>query len=170
MKLCITATGKDISSPVDPAFGRAAWFVLVDTDSGKTETIANTSINASHGAGIAAAQIMGDNNVDAVLTGKLGPKAQVALRAAGIRMYEGVGQYTVNEALDNFRSGKYNASGPAARIPSDTAAAPSPAAQSMGQAAGFGFTPNAHNMGNKKNGKCKNRTGAGKGQGRGGRR
>ncbi|MCI5223638.1 MAG: dinitrogenase iron-molybdenum cofactor biosynthesis protein, partial [Candidatus Electrothrix sp. AR4] len=118
MKLCITAAGNDLSAQADSAFGRAPWFVLVDTDSSKVEeAVANTSVNASNGAGIAAAQTMSDNGVDAVLTGRLGPKAQAALAAANIGMYEGVGRVTVGEALAQFRAGKYTLSGSAAVPP-----------------------------------------------------
>ncbi len=43
MKLCITAAGNDISAATDAAFGRAPWFVLVDTESGITQGIENVS-------------------------------------------------------------------------------------------------------------------------------
>ena len=110
MKLCITAAGNDLSSATDSAFGRAPWFVIVDTDSGAFEAIENTSVNASQGAGIAAAQAMADKNVQAILTGRLGPKAQAALSAAGITMYEGLVQTTVGQALEQFRQGQYSES------------------------------------------------------------
>lgn len=111
MKLCITAAGNDLSSATDSAFGRAPWFVIVDTDSGAVEPVENKSVNASQGAGIAAAQTMADKNVQAVLTGRLGPKAQTALSAASITMYEGLAQTTVGQALEQFRQGQYSESG-----------------------------------------------------------
>ncbi len=111
MKLCITAAGNDLASPTDSAFGRAPWFVIVDTDTGAVEAVENTSVNASQGAGIAAAQTMADRNVQAVLTGRLGPKAQAALAAAGITMYEGLARTTVGQALEQFRQGQYSQSG-----------------------------------------------------------
>ncbi len=109
MKLCITAAGNNLSATTDSAFGRAPWFVLINTETSASEAIANPSVNAGHGAGIAAAQLMADHGVDAVLTGKLGPKAQAALAAADIAMYEGLASCTVNEALDQFQAGKYGA-------------------------------------------------------------
>ncbi len=173
MKLCITATGNDLSASTESAFGRAPWFVLVDTDSGATEAVANTSVNASHGAGIAAAQTMSDNRVDAVLTGRLGPKAQTALAAAGIGMYEGIARTSVGEALEQFRFGKYTMSGSANGAAAGATAAPRSAASSMdraGQAAGFGF---GRGMGGGRGqGGCgcgRNGSGAGRGRGQGGR-
>ncbi len=110
MKLCITAAGNDISAATDAAFGRAPWFVLVDTESGITQGIENVSAQATQGAGIAAAQTMSEHGVDAVLTGRLGPKARAALEASGVGMYEGLGRSTVAEALEQFRAGQYGAS------------------------------------------------------------
>ena len=130
MKLCITAAGNDLSSATDSAFGRAPWFVIVDTDSGAVEPVENTSVNASQGAGIAAAQTMADNNVQAVLSGRLGPKAQTALSAAGISMYEGLAQTTVGQALEQFRQGQYSESG--------SQAASRPAGPGTGTGAGTG--------------------------------
>ena len=109
MKLCITAAGNDISAATDAAFGRAPWFVLVDTESGITQGIENVSAQAAQGAGIAAAQAMTEHGVDAVLTGRLGPKARSALEASGVGMYEGLGRSTVAEALEQFRAGQYGA-------------------------------------------------------------
>lgn len=109
MKICITATGSDINAATDTAFGRAPWFVLVDTESGTTQGIENASAQAAQGAGIAAAQTMSEHGVDAVLTGRLGPKARTALEASGVGMYEGLGRSTVAEALEQFRAGQYGA-------------------------------------------------------------
>lgn len=150
MKLCITAAGNDLSSATDSAFGRAPWFVIVNTDSGAVEPVENTSVNASQGAGIAAAQTMADKNVQAVLTGRLGPKAQTALSAAGITMYEGLARTTVGQALEQFRQGQYSESG-------SQAAAGSPAGTSTGAGAGAGTGTGAG-------------AGCGRGMGGGGRR
>ncbi len=113
MKLCITAAGNDVNAATDAAFGRAPWFVLIDTESGTTQGVENISAQAAQGAGIAAAQAMTEHGVDAVLTGRLGPKAKTALEASGIGMYEGLGQSTIAEALEQFHAGQYTASGQA---------------------------------------------------------
>lgn len=107
MKLCITAAGNDLHAATDAAFGRAPWFVLIDTESEAIQAIENSSAQATQGAGIAAAQSMSEHGVDAVLTGRLGPKAKTALEASGIGMYEGLGKSTIAEALEQFRAGQY---------------------------------------------------------------
>ncbi|MGX9725763.1 MAG: NifB/NifX family molybdenum-iron cluster-binding protein [Candidatus Electronema sp. VV] len=133
MKLCITAAGNTLSAPTDSAFGRAPWFMLVDTDSGAAEALANSSADAVQGAGIAAAQLMAEHKVEAVLTGRLGPKAQAALAAAGIAMHEGLGRCTVGEALAQFRAGQYSAAG------AGSAAGAAVSAASAGQGPGRGM-------------------------------
>ena len=35
MKIAVTAQGGELTSELDPRFGRAAWFVIVDTDTGE---------------------------------------------------------------------------------------------------------------------------------------
>jgi len=158
MKLCITAAGNDLSSATDSAFGRAPWFVIVDTDSGAVEPVENKSVNASQGAGIAAAQTMADKNVQAVLTGRLGPKAQTALSAASITMYEGLAQTTVGQALEQFRQGQYSESG--------SQAADRPASTGAGTGAGAGWGRGMGGGGRRGGGGGR---GLGPGRGQGGR-
>ena len=57
MKVVVTAQGSNLDSPVDPRFGRARYFLLVDTDTGEFTTHDNVqNLNAAQGAGIQAAQ------------------------------------------------------------------------------------------------------------------
>jgi predicted Fe-Mo cluster-binding NifX family protein len=111
MKLCITASEKDLHAPVDSRFGRCPYFLLVDTETLKCEAVANPARTTGQGAGIRAAQVLTDHNIEALLTGVVGPNALEALQAAGIRVYEGVNpDITAREALDKFNQGKFAAS------------------------------------------------------------
>lgn len=172
MKLCITAAGNDINAATDAAFGRAPWFVLVDTESGATQGIENVNVQASQGAGIAAAQTMSEHCVDAVLTGRLGPKAKAALEASGVGMYEGLGSTTVAQALEQFRAGQFSGSDQAQSDTSgNTAASPGAvpgqgAGSGMGRGQGGGQGRGRGQGG----GGCACGRGAGNGQGRGRRR
>jgi predicted Fe-Mo cluster-binding NifX family protein len=88
MKLAITATGRDPSSNVDPRFGRARFFLVVDTATDEVAAHDNApNLNAAQGAGIQAAETVARLGVEAVVTGNVGPKAFRALQAAGIRVY-----------------------------------------------------------------------------------
>ena len=87
MKLAVTAQGPDIESDVDPRFGRAAWFLIVDSDTGAWEAIDNSAgVNAASGAGVTAAQTVIDRGATVVITGACGPKASSALGAAGVKV------------------------------------------------------------------------------------
>ena len=105
MKIAISVQGNDGSRMVDPRFGRANGFVVVDLDSGQ-ETLHDNAQNlqATQGAGIQAAQNVARLGVDAVLTGHVGPKAFVTLQTAEIDVYTGV-QGTVEEAVASFQAG-----------------------------------------------------------------
>ena len=106
MKIAVSATGKDINSAVDPRFGRAAYFVIVEGDSGEVvQVIDNLAAQeAAHGAGINAASAVAGAGVTVVLTGMMGPKAFSVLQAAGIKIISNVSG-TVQEAVNQFMSG-----------------------------------------------------------------
>lgn len=106
MKICITASGHGMDARVDERFGRAPFFVIVDPETLQHETIANPAMDAEQGAGIAAAQGIAKQGVNAVLTGFVGPKAYAALQAAGITIYDGLSaSMDVKTALKNHTDG-----------------------------------------------------------------
>lgn len=106
MKIVVTSQGGSLESPVDMRFGRAAWFILYDSETGGLEVHENTSgAGASQGAGVQAAERISQLGADVVITGHCGPKAFRTLRAAGIRVAL-CSEGTVAEALDRFESGR----------------------------------------------------------------
>lgn len=90
MKVAISCSGQTLADDLDPRFGRAACFLVVDTDTMSVTVIDNAARAASGGAGIAAAQSVIDQKIDAVITGQLGPNAMNVLRDADILMYQGI--------------------------------------------------------------------------------
>jgi len=108
MKIAISSSGTDQSAKVDPRFGRCQYFIIVDTDSGKTDAIPNAAQSAGGGAGIQAAQTIADQGAETVLTGNVGPNAHRALQAAKISVATGVSG-TVSDAVKAFQEGKYKA-------------------------------------------------------------
>jgi predicted Fe-Mo cluster-binding NifX family protein len=106
MKLAVTSQGADLDSPTDPRFGRAKYFVVVDTDSGEFSAHDNSqNLNALQGAGIQAAQAVARLGVKAVLTGHVGPKAFTTLATANIAVYTGISG-TVKQAIEQFKQGQ----------------------------------------------------------------
>jgi len=104
MKIAVTSVGKEMNSQVDPRFGRAACFVIVETETMAFEAIENANVAAAGGAGINAAKAVIDTGAQAVLTGNCGPNAERTLKAAKIALYTGV-QGTVAEAVEQFKTG-----------------------------------------------------------------
>jgi len=104
MKVAVTAQGGDLTSELDPRFGRAKWFVVVDTETDEIDVIDNSAgVNASSGAGIASGQRVGETGAKAVITGHCGPNAERVLTQAGIRIVERTGG-TVAEAVEWFKA------------------------------------------------------------------
>ena len=105
MKVAITSQGIDLDSQIDPRFGRAPRFVLVDMESGEL-TIHNNSGNlrTAHTAGMQAAGALVSLDAAVVITGKIGPKAFGTLQAAKISVYT-VTIGTVGEAIEKFKTG-----------------------------------------------------------------
>lgn len=112
MRIAVTSTAKTLDSEVDPRFGRAACFVVIDTETMDFMVIGNANIAAAGGAGINSAKTVVDAGVEAVLTGNCGPNAERTLEAAGVKLYTGV-KGTVREAVQLFKDGKLTeAAGP----------------------------------------------------------
>jgi len=87
MKIAVTAKGGDLNSEVDPRFGRAAFIIIVDTETMGYEVIDNNAnVHAFKGAGIQAATTISERGVEVLLTGYCGPNAFRTLEAAGIKV------------------------------------------------------------------------------------
>ncbi len=105
MKVAVTALGPDWDSKVDPRFGRAQFFLFVETDTMEVESFHNSGKDSMHGAGIQSGQLMSDKGISAVITGQVGPNAFQTLSAAGIKIYKS-GDVTVKEAVEKFNAGE----------------------------------------------------------------
>lgn len=104
MKVAVTAKGPGIADPVDPRFGRAAYILIVDTETMECEALNNNdNVNAFKGAGIQAATMVADKGAEVLLTGYCGPNAFKTISAAGIKVVNDVAG-TVQEAVDAFKT------------------------------------------------------------------
>lgn len=106
MKIAITTSGNDLSAPLDQRFGRAARFLVYETENKTFELTDNSqNLNAAQGAGIQAAQNAAATGAKAVISGHFGPKAFRILSASKIAMYPSTAA-TVQDALDLYAAGK----------------------------------------------------------------
>ncbi len=106
MKIVVTAQGRDMNSLVDPRFGRAQYFLLVDTLTGQFTVHDNQqNLHAPQGAGIQAAQAVVQLGAESLVTGQVGPKAFATLQAGQVAVHCGA-TGTVQQAVEDFRAGR----------------------------------------------------------------
>lgn len=105
MRICISSTEQDASANADSRFGRAPYLAFYDTSSQLYGFIANPGPASAHGAGIAAAQAVVNQNANVLITGNLGPNAKAVLDAAGIAVCRTDGR-SVSEEVQLYIDGK----------------------------------------------------------------
>ena len=106
MKIAVTSTGTDLDAEVDPRFGRAPYFLIVDSDTFAFEVLDNKeNVNALKGAGIQAAGMVSKKGVEVLLTGFCGPNAFKAMSAAKIGVANNA-EGSVREAVQAYLDGK----------------------------------------------------------------
>jgi len=106
MKIAIAAAGPTLDDQVDPRFGRCQYFIIADPETMKFEAIDNVSASSTGGAGISAAQMLSNKDVEAVLTGNCGPNAYQVLSPAGIKVITGVSG-KIKDVIAEYKIGTY---------------------------------------------------------------
>lgn len=107
IKIAISASGEGLDSMVDMRFGRCPYYVIVEIEDKKIKndtTIENPAMMHPGGAGIAAAQMIGDQGVEAVITGNMGPNAFNVLKQLNIKIYQASGK--IRDVVQQFIEGK----------------------------------------------------------------
>lgn len=102
MKVCFTTKGTTLDAPMEERFGRAPYFIIIESGTGSFEAIKNPYADGGGGVGPKAAQVLIANNVKALVSGQVGGNAQEVLAAAGIEMYMYRAGGSVQNALDQF--------------------------------------------------------------------
>ena len=106
MRIAITSTGRDLDSNLDPRFGRAEYFIIVDPETMEFEVVENRqNFDLPQGAGIQAGMTISDHKVDALITGHCGPKAFRVLQSAGIQIMTGASG-KVADVIAQFKNGE----------------------------------------------------------------
>lgn len=108
-KVAVTSEGPTLDHKVDPRFGRAGGFTIVDIDTMEVEYVENGNSQAmAQGAGIQAAENVANAGAQVLLSGYVGPKAFDALKAIGIQVGQDVDGMTVGEAIQKYKNGEVN--------------------------------------------------------------
>jgi len=107
MKIAVSSTEKHFNGKVSDVFARCPYFVIAEIENEKiqiVETIENKSANQLGQAGISAAQLMAEKNVNTVITKNMGPRALDVLKQFNIAIYYGDG--AIEKVLREFIDGK----------------------------------------------------------------
>ena len=86
MKIAMASTGNTLDSNIDSSFGRCAWFVIYDTESGGMEIIPNPTKDMEEHAGQAAVELISSRNVSKIISGEFGFKIKPLLDSMNIQM------------------------------------------------------------------------------------
>jgi len=107
--IAVTSQSLDgLNALVDSRFGRCRAFTIVKLQEGKIvemQAMENPAMMAGGGAGIQAAQLIGNSGATVVLTGNLGPNASSALQGLNITTYIGISG-TVESAINAYLKGQ----------------------------------------------------------------
>ncbi len=105
MKIAISSEGPHLDSHCDPRFARCNFFIIYDLENEKFSIVENPYKDLHPGAGFKTAKLISERNVDAVISGKVGPHAFGILKSAGIKIYIIDGGF-VREVIELFKKGK----------------------------------------------------------------
>src|SRR3989339_2040382 len=105
MKIAVTSTGRDPDSGIDNRFGRTAWFVLYDTETGTFEAIENQqNLTLPQGAGIQSAALVVNAGCRVLISNHCGPKAFTVLAKGGVKTYLAA-DGTVRQCIEKYKKG-----------------------------------------------------------------
>ncbi len=106
MKIAVSASDNNLDTMVDPRFGRCAYLLIVDSQTGEIVSGGrNEFAAAGGGAGTQTAQWAIREGAEVVLTGNVGPNAYNVLRAGKVKVYAGVSG-SVRDAIARLNKGE----------------------------------------------------------------
>lgn len=105
MKVFVSARDAGMHAAMEPQFGHAPWFVLVDTETGECSSHENSAARViTHGADARAAGLAADLGADAVVSGCVEDDAAWVLDAVGVQAYLATGG-TVADVVEQLQQG-----------------------------------------------------------------
>jgi predicted Fe-Mo cluster-binding NifX family protein len=105
MKIAVSSDDGKRNSQFSQRLGRCNFFVIMDSESNKWESIPNPAVAARGGAGTQVVQFLIDHQVEVIITGRCGPNAFSAIKASGIQAYQGV-TGTPEELVNRYLAGE----------------------------------------------------------------
>lgn len=100
MLAAIPVEEKKLDAKVSESFGRANYFLIFNNNSSDGIFLENTAKDSEGGAGLEAAQLLIDNEVDMVFLKSCGKNGAKVLKEADIAIYE----IAYDNAIENFKA------------------------------------------------------------------
>jgi len=91
MRIAIATVRKEKTSKISKRGGRAPYYLIFNEKAELLETLSNPFKIGGGGAGIAAAKMLADKQVNILIAGAIGEKMQNALTKRNIKCYEKTG-------------------------------------------------------------------------------
>ncbi|MEM0449338.1 MAG: NifB/NifX family molybdenum-iron cluster-binding protein [Methanomassiliicoccales archaeon] len=103
MKVCVPSMGTSINDDICQHFGRAPYYLIVDTEDGSLDVLEN---RGEHAGGVGKPpEHIAKRGVQVMICSSLGPKAIQMLENFNIRTYVGACG-TINQAIRQWKEGK----------------------------------------------------------------
>lgn len=99
MKIAVASEGENEDSLVSLITGRAPFYLIFE-DRKLVKTIKNPFKIGGGGAGIGVAQMLANEGVDMVISGRFGPNVQAWLDSKNIKMYSVEEKASVREVVE----------------------------------------------------------------------
>lgn len=102
MKIAIPVENNSMEANISASFGRSAYFLIYDTTNQNSEYLKNDAADSQGGAGVKAAQLMIDSDINILLTPRCGEKAMQIFTETDIKVYQTRGTsipYNLNSCL-----------------------------------------------------------------------
>lgn len=105
MKIVIPVDEEKVDSPICISFGRAPYFLIYDTENKASSFIDNSvAVSSQGGAGIKAAQVVVDQEVDVLLTPRCGENAAEVFKSANVQIFKTTST-VVKQVIEEFLKG-----------------------------------------------------------------
>lgn len=108
MKVAVATQQGGLNDQVSSVVGRAPTFTIVHTSNGEitdSKVLDNQFAQAQSGAGIQAAQMLANEQVQAIIGGNFGPNLANVFTQNGIKMYQ-AGGLSVRKAVNQLLQGQ----------------------------------------------------------------
>lgn len=105
MKIAIPVDNNKLESTISNSFGRAAYFLIYETENKNVLFLDNSAIASQGGAGIKAAQTIVDSGAKVLIAPQCGENAAKVIQAANIKIYKNENK-TITDTINAFTEGK----------------------------------------------------------------